>query len=100
MKMAISEKLIDYSSAKCVGGNCKAIVNFYKSNSNDLKLYFSKATVKFYYNKDGHAILNGFYDKYDFDPKPWGERSRINEIITRAYNIYSSGKKFDIKYPQ
>ncbi len=99
MKTAVSEKLIDYSKAKCVNGNCTATVDFYKSSSNDLKLSFGRATVKFYYNSDGHAVLNGFYDKYDFDPKPWGTRSRMNEIITRAYNIYSSGKAFQIKYP-
>lgn len=99
MKKAISEKLINYKNAKCVNGDCLAIVDFYKSSSSDLKLSFGRATVKFQYNKRGHAVLNGFYDKYDFDPKPWGTRSVFNEIITRGYNIYSKGKAYEIKYP-
>lgn len=100
MKNAISEKLIDYSSAKCVNGNCTATVDFYKSSSYDLKFSFGKAMVKFHYNKSGQAVIYGFYDKYDFDPKPWGKRSTMNEFITRLYNIYSSGKAFEIKYPK
>lgn len=99
MKKAISEKLIDYKNAKCVNGSCSAIIDFYKSSSNDLRLSFGKATVKFQYNKRGHAIMKGFYDKYDFDPKPWGERTILGEVITRVYNFYSSGKAYEIKYP-
>ncbi len=99
MDKATSKKLIDYANAKCVNGNCTATVDFYKSSSNDLKLSFGRATVKFYYNKSGYAVINGFYDNYDFDPKPWGTRSTVNEIITRAYSVYSSGKAFEVKYP-
>jgi len=73
-----------------------AIIDFYDSNT-DLKLSFGRATV-YYIDNDGKAIFTGFHDKYDFDTKPWGTRSIPNEIITRGYNAYSSGKSFEINY--
>ena len=97
--VAVKENLIVYKETKCSNGNCTAPVDFYKSKSNDLKLSFGRARVKFHRNDKGHMIMKGFYDRYDFDSKPWGDRSAFNEIITRMYNIYSNGKGFDIKYP-
>ena len=48
-------------------------------------------------------ILNsylGFFDHYDFDSKPWGERSVKNELITRAVETVSpsEAKDFKIRY--
>ncbi len=72
------------------------IIDFYNSDT-DLKLSFGRATV-YYIDNNGKATFTGFYDVYDFDPKPWGNRSFKNEVITRAYNVYSSGKGFEINY--
>jgi len=73
-----------------------AVIDFYNSDT-DLKLSFGRATV-YYMDNNGKAIFTGFHDVYDFDPKPWGTRSYTNEIITRTYNSYSSGKKFEINF--
>ncbi len=73
-----------------------AIIDFYNSDT-DLKLSFGKATV-YYMDNNGKVIYSGFHDVYDFDPKPLGTRSIPNEIITRTYNVYSSGKAFEINY--
>jgi RHS repeat-associated protein len=51
-------------------------------NSSEYGLALGRATI--YYNQAGTAV--GFYDNYNFDPKPWGERSYENEIKTRAVN--------------
>jgi RHS repeat-associated protein len=73
------------------------IIDFYNSDT-DLKLSFGRATV-YYTDNNGKATFTGFHDVYDFDPKPWGEgRSFVNEVITRTYNSYSSGKKFEINF--
>ena len=69
MKTDVSEKLIDSSNAKYVDGSCTVTVDFYKSSSNDLKLSFGRANVKFYYNKYRYDIPNGFNNKYVFYPK-------------------------------
>jgi RHS repeat-associated protein len=72
------------------------IVNFYSSTEYDKS--FGRATV--YYNKQENIV--GFYDYYDFDSKPWGERSTKNEFITRAVKFVSpqNATPFSIKYGQ
>lgn len=45
--------------------------------------------------------LVSFYDTYDFDPKPWGERqSRYAEVLTRVGDIYLPGRGFNIYTPR
>lgn len=68
-------------SGKTYPGTSK-LVNFYGS---PYERTFGKATL--YYNTKGNVV--GFYDKYDFDSKPWGNRSFWNEIITRSVDIAS-----------
>jgi len=90
---------INVSSSIKIGDNEYACtIDFYNSN-NDLRFSFGRSTVT-YYVKDGVRIYNGFYDTYDFDSKPWGTRSPINEIITRTYDSISSGSSFEIFYNQ
>jgi len=74
----------------------KRVVSFYSSPEYDK--VFGSATL--YYNNQGNIV--GFYDLYDFDSKPWGERSIKNEIITRMVNIVSpsTAKPFSIRYGQ
>lgn len=76
-------------------GNAR-VVNFYTSSEYDK--VFGSATL--YYNKQGNVV--GFYDFYDFDSKPWGQRSTKNEIITRAVEMVSPSiaKAFSIFYGQ
>ena len=54
--------------------------NFY--HSKEYALAFGRATI--YYNQTGTVV--GFYDYYNFDPKPWGVRSTENEMKTRSVN--------------
>jgi RHS repeat-associated protein len=74
----------------------KRNVSFYSSTEYDKA--FGTATV--YYNAKGNVV--GFYDYYDFDSKPWGQRSTKNEIITRAVEFVSpnNAKPFSIRYGQ
>ena len=58
--------------------------NFY--NSPEYFLALGRATI--YYNQVGTPV--GFYDQYNFDPKPWGVRSYTNEVKTRAVNAAGS----------
>lgn len=89
--------MVNYAKAVKVDDNTyKASINFYVSDS-DLKLSFGRATITYRIENDKY-IYSTFYDKYDFDSKPWGTRSVVNEVITRAYNSYSDGKSFNIYY--
>jgi RHS repeat-associated protein len=72
-------------------------IDFYDSGF-DLKYSFGRATGSFKIDLNGKFVTTSFYDRYDFDPKIWGTRTYINELITRGYNIYSSGKAFNIIY--
>jgi hypothetical protein len=70
-------------------------ISFYKSNK------YAKAfgTATLIYTKQGKAV--GFYDGYDFDAKPWGQRSIKYESETRGVNIgsyFSNAKNFKIYY--
>jgi hypothetical protein len=88
---------IDFKNATDIGnGFYSASINFYNSDA-DLALSFGRAMV-IYKPTNGKNIYHHFYDRYDFDPKPWGTRSIQNEIITRGYNWYSNGKPFNIYY--
>lgn len=69
------------ASGKTYFGKSK-IVDFYESPYARL---LGRSTL--YYNSKGNIV--GFYDKYDFDSKPWGTRSLKNEIITRSVNFVS-----------
>ena len=96
-----SKGKIDYQNAKLIDAKnniYQASIDFYDSGF-DLANTFGRATVT-YRVVNGQTLFRSFYDKYDFDPKPWGTRSTMNEIKTRAYNIYSSGKAFEINYNQ
>ena len=86
--------LIGAPSGNVVGHGSKRAVNFYSSSEYDKA--FGTATL--YYNSKGNII--GFFDHYDFDPKPWGERSYKNELITRAVETASppEAKDFKIRY--
>lgn len=96
-KYLLKKGEIDFANATDIGdGYYSASINFYNAD-NDLKLSFGRATVIYKTTNDGN-IYQYFYDRYDFDPKPWGTRSSTNEIITRAYNAYSDGTAFDIYY--
>ena len=51
------------------------------------------------YDLNGSPVV--FYDKYDFDPKHWGNRSLSAEVITRMVFLSSSlshSKDFDVYY--
>jgi len=96
-KYLIKNGKIDFSKAIKIDENTYSVsINFYDSDS-DLKLSFGRSTIT-YRMENNKIIYSGFYDKYDFDPKPWGTRTFINELITRSYNTFSSGKSFDIYY--
>ena len=86
--------LLDAPSGNVVGHGSKRAVSFYSSSEYDKA--FGTATL--YYNSKGNII--GFFDHYDFDSKPWGERSVKNELITRAVETVSSSeaKDFKIRY--
>ena len=86
--------LIGAPSGNVVGHGSKRAVNFYSSSEYDKA--FGTATL--YYNSKDNII--GFFDHYDFDPKPWGERSYRNELITRAVETASpsEAKDFKIRY--
>ena len=93
----VSKGKIDYAKAKLgEDGYYTASIDFYDAGF-DLKYSFGKATVKFY-SKGMHTKLLGFYDRYDFDAKSWGERSIPAELITRGYGGIVSGTSFDIFY--
>ena len=85
---------IDANNGKVVGHGTKRVVSFYSSSEYDKA--FGNATL--YYNSKGNII--GFFDHYDFDSKPWGERSVKNELITRAVETFSpsEAKDFKIRY--
>ncbi|TAM92963.1 MAG: hypothetical protein EPN39_21215 [Chitinophagaceae bacterium] len=82
------------SKGEIITSGSKKAVSFYSSPEYDKA--FGTATL--YYNSKGNII--GFYDKYDFDSKPWGERSTKNEIITRSVEMFSPDKArdFDIDF--
>ena len=70
-------------------------ISFYGSAKYDKA--FGTATM--IYDLQGKAV--GFYDKYDFDPKSWGDRSTSAEIKTRmvfAASIISKANDFNIYY--
>ncbi|WP_222116056.1 RHS repeat domain-containing protein [Algoriphagus algorifonticola] len=53
-----------------------------------------------YYDLNNNPV--GFYDVFDFDPKPWGVRSYEAEIKTRLVNLDGQmvgAKPFKIKFP-
>lgn len=101
----IKKGRIDFANAKELdNGYYSATIDFYNSN-NDLKFSFGKATVTYRIGGVGMSnrlknnyIYSNFYDRYDFDPKPWGTRTVPNEVITRGYGWYSKGTPFDIYY--
>jgi RHS repeat-associated protein len=70
------------------------VISFYGSDKYDKA--FGSATL--IYDQHGKAV--GFYDKYDFDPKAWGDRSVSAETKTRlvydASLITGNGKTFNI----
>ncbi|MBO4306723.1 MAG: hypothetical protein J5848_00220 [Bacteroidales bacterium] len=78
--------------------DCKSkVINFYGSQV--YSLAFGNATVTI----DSKQRITGFNDIYDFDPKKLGQRTLINEIITRAVaaasNIMGNGKGYKVSYP-
>ena len=93
----ITKGKIDYANATLgEDGYYTTSINFYDSGF-DLKYSFGNATVKFY-SKGMYTRLLGFYDKYDFDAKPWGTRSMLSELITRGYGGVVNGTSFGIYY--
>ena len=96
-KYLLNKGEVDFANAKDIGdGYYSATINFYNSD-NDLKFSFGRATV-IYKADSGKNIFCHFSDRYDFDSKPWGDRSYLNEIITRGYKKWSDGKAFNIYY--
>ena len=82
---------IDANNGKVVGHGTKRVVSSYSSSEYDKA--FGNATL--YYNSKGNII--GFFDHYDFDSKPCGERSVKNELITRAVETFSPSEAKDFK---
>jgi hypothetical protein len=90
--------VIKYNEAKYANNDTyKAPINFYELGF-DLKYSFGEAKI-YYKIENGNIIYTGFEDLYNFDAKPWGDRSVTNEIITRGYGWWSNGKPFKIHYP-
>ncbi len=88
---------IDFSTAELIDDDFfVANVSFYGSDL-DLHLSFGTATVKFKM-ENNRIEFYAFRDTYNFDPKPWGERGTVNELIVRAYNKLSNGTQFGIYY--
>lgn len=79
------------SDSGIIGTGSKKAISFYLSSEYD-KVF---GTSTLYYNSKGNII--GFYDKYDFDFKPWGERSAKNEVITIAFETFSPKTANDFK---
>ncbi|HEX9503000.1 MAG TPA: hypothetical protein VF974_01595 [Patescibacteria group bacterium] len=70
-------------------------ISFYSSDRYDKA--FGTATML--YDPQGKAV--GFYDKYDFDPKSWGDRSVSAETKTRMVFVASNfggAKDFNVYY--
>ena len=76
-------------------GYSTANISFYGSNF-DLANSFGTATVKYKQSSNGNHYL-AFKDNYNFDPKPWGERSYGAEILTRM-GAMLNGVSFMIYY--
>jgi hypothetical protein len=59
--------------------------------------YYNKAlgVATLYYDSNNNAV--GLWDLYDFDPKPWGERSFQAEMETRAASLLP-GQGYYIQY--
>lgn len=88
---------IDFSTVKLIDDDYfVANVSFYDSNL-DLHLSFGTATVKFKMEND-RIEFYAFSDTYNFDPKPWGARGTLNELLVRTYNKLSNGTQFGIYY--
>jgi len=88
---------IDFSTAELIDDDFFiANVSFYESDL-DLHLSFGTATVKFKM-ENNRIELYAFRDTYNFDPKPWGERGPVNELLVRTYNKLSNGTQFGIYY--
>lgn len=76
-------------------GYSTANISFYGSNF-DLANSFGTATVKFKQSSNGNQYI-AFKDEYNFNPKPWGERSHTAEILTRI-GAMLNGVSFMIYY--
>lgn len=88
---------IDFSTAELIDDEYfVANVSFYESDL-DLHLSFGVSTVKFKI-ENGKIEFFAFRDTYNFDPKPWGERGVVNELIVRTYDKLSEGRQFGIYY--
>lgn len=73
-------------------GGYKASFSWYDTKYENV---FGGATIIF----DQHLNPVGLYDKWDFDWKPWGERSVKGEIKTRAGGWkLKGGTPFEVKY--
>ena len=93
----MSHGKIDFSTVKLIDDDYfVANVSFYDSNL-DLHLSFGTATVKFKM-EDDRIEFYAFRDTFNFDPKPWGARGIVNELIVRTYNKLSNGTQFGIYY--
>ena len=68
-------------------------------NSIFLQYTFGAARVT-YREVNGKLYPVGFEDWYDFDPRPWGERSKSAETVTRFYYIFRPwvSKPFRVYY--
>lgn len=63
----------------------------------DTKYSFGTATIKYRPTSKGF-VYGGFHDEYNFDSKPWGNRSISAELITRSYGTFISGTPYHIYY--
>jgi hypothetical protein len=93
----LSHGKIDFDHAELGDdGYYTASISFYETNYD---LYFSFGTATIKYVIDNNMIkFTAFKDTYNFDPKPWGSRSVVNEIIARVYNNIAEGTEFCIYY--
>ena len=76
----------------------KFLLIFYNSCFN-LKYSFGRAAVIYRMtNEKIKYVFTNFIDRYNFDIKPSGQSSTMNETISGSYNWYSSGTGVDIYF--
>ena len=89
----ISNGIVSETRSLYKEGLYRASIDFTHSS---LDLHFSFGTASAYFDDDNNRV--GFKDDYDFNKEPWGNRSTIDEIITRVYGFLFKGTNFSIYY--
>lgn len=90
---ALNANAIKWDNAQFISPSGQYIVpvNFYKTNYG---YAVGGATITFDINKNPV----GFYDRWNLDPRPWGERStKKAEFVTRFFASFLKGN-YEVKY--